>query len=388
MYQLEARSVEIALTLLAEIVGVIPDAKPIYDTAHERRMHLRMACGTRARIAPLFDSVDTRGLAVLLSDISQTGVGFYAPGPMAVGDEFALHLPRNDGQGIVQIHSMVTRCERGGVGLTKYAVAATFEQVLNTHLVPTDNVINEVPAIEPEQADSSPETPDATSPAEIAPAWGKKISRRLQNRRTMQDRLRSAVRPLNLIAGFISRVIGATKSQPHPMRAVEPDIRPPEIIVAMTTFTGENYPFVDEQHRAEARKRLFAPRAQPVVPSEDGVAEVPTASPAMLVVPEVIAPLSTNSPTPETITPESQEPPVEPADPTVEFQLVQAPTSHNPTTEIRTDAILLSEPMPKTEPKRTLPQPSTRAHAARPTYAVRTSILIHRRQRRSMRKSS
>ncbi len=117
--------------LFTEIVGVDAESIAIFEPAGSRRKHIRVAFGSRARIYPLIEAPGQVGCPVLVRDISRCGIGFLFDEPMALGDEFVIHLPRIDREP-VHIHSIVQRCVPGGSGGTQWAIGATFELVMNS----------------------------------------------------------------------------------------------------------------------------------------------------------------------------------------------------------------------------------------------------------------
>ncbi len=151
--------VELTETQFVEIVGVQADDST-YAEGDDRRQHGRALFGSRARIFPLIDGAGGNGCPVLIRDISPASVGFMFEEELAVGDEFIVQIPRQDGT-LITIQCMVHRCEPGGTGLVQWVIGATFELVLDTEQ--WQSTRPEVPASERGSMHFAPTAPAPTT---------------------------------------------------------------------------------------------------------------------------------------------------------------------------------------------------------------------------------
>jgi hypothetical protein len=119
--------VELTNEQFEQITGV-SDAETFCSVENERRKNPRVAFGMRAKIKPLFQQ-GSIGKAVMVRDISRSGIGLLCSDPMNVSDEFVCTLPTQAGPA-VHIHCIVVRCDRGGCGGAHHVVGATFELVI------------------------------------------------------------------------------------------------------------------------------------------------------------------------------------------------------------------------------------------------------------------
>ncbi len=122
---------QLSRKLFAEITGV--QLGECLQGEVDRRAHRRVAFDFRARIFPLMEGAGEAGNAVLLRDISVMGIGFLAPDPISIGDEFVVRLPTTN-EKPVDIQCAARRCELGGTCGSQFVVGATFELVLDRPL--------------------------------------------------------------------------------------------------------------------------------------------------------------------------------------------------------------------------------------------------------------
>lgn len=124
---MESSNVELTSEQFEQITGV-GDAESVCSVENERRKNPRIAFGMRAKIKPLFQQ-GAVGKAVMVRDMSRSGIGLLCSEPMNVSDEFVCTLP-TQAEAAMHIHCIVVRCDRGGCGGAHHVVGATFELVI------------------------------------------------------------------------------------------------------------------------------------------------------------------------------------------------------------------------------------------------------------------
>jgi len=102
--------------------------------APEKRQATRMAFGRRSQICR--DHGKNAGVweTVMVQDISTKGIGFICHDSIDPGTTFMLKLSDADGE-TIRIRCKVQRCERGGFGNTAFQIGASFEQVIQKHVI-------------------------------------------------------------------------------------------------------------------------------------------------------------------------------------------------------------------------------------------------------------
>jgi hypothetical protein len=143
----ERIAVQLSQKFFARITGVHLDAAGTHPASVDRRQHPRIPFDRRARIFPLMEGASETGSAILIRDISVSGIGFLHADPISVGDEFVVRLYTPDDQPI-DLQCAARRCEMSGTCQSQFAVGATFELVLNMPL--SEAVAPESEIIEPD----------------------------------------------------------------------------------------------------------------------------------------------------------------------------------------------------------------------------------------------